>query len=217
MSPHGSFEVNKLCHSVAICEAVKGDRHNWGNGTDIEPAFVVYLGCKKEEVAEKIRYINNALGCYWCEIRQPKYLKEFEVEIKIREMQRNSDDETNGVARYIRHQEALAEARKIEARRIRELASQAENSAARLRKYLITQMIRSNVQKIDGVSTKIGLRKKQQEVLLNVSPEKLPAEYVKVTYQPDLTKIRKLLKADAQGAIGWASLGESHQYSVTIR
>jgi hypothetical protein len=31
------------------------------------------------------------------------------------------------------------------------------------------------------------------------------------------TKIRALLKADAQGAIGWASLGEPHQYSVTIR
>jgi hypothetical protein len=78
-------------------------------------------------------------------------------------------------------------------------------------------MIRSDVQKIDGVSTKIGLRKKQQEVLLNVAPEKLPAEYVKVTYQPDLTKIRALLKVDAQSAIGWASLSESHQYSVTIR
>jgi hypothetical protein len=121
------------------------------------------------------------------------------------------------VARYIKHQEAIAEARKAEARRIRELAQQAENGAARLRKYLIDQMIRSDVQKIDGVSTKIGLRKKQQEVLINVAPEKLPAEYVKVTYQPDLTKIRALLKADAQGAIGWASLGESHQYSVTIR
>ena len=97
MSPHGSFEVNKLCESVAICEATKGDRHNWGNATKTEPAFVVYLGCKKEEVAERIRYINNALGCYWCEIRQPKYLKEFEVEIKIRGMQRHSDEETNGL------------------------------------------------------------------------------------------------------------------------
>jgi hypothetical protein len=121
------------------------------------------------------------------------------------------------VARYIKHQEAIAEARKAEARRIRELAQQAENGAARLRKYLIDQMIRSDIQKIDGVSTKIGLRKKQQEVSINVAPEKLPAEYVKVTYQPDLTKIRALLKVDAQGAIGWASLGESHQYSVTIR
>ncbi len=121
------------------------------------------------------------------------------------------------VARYIRHQEALAEARKTEAKRIKELAIQAENGAARLRKYLIDQMIRSNVAKIDGISTKIGLRKKQPAVLLNVSAEKLPAEYVQVSYKPDLTKIRKLLKVDGQGAIGWASLAESHEYSVTIR
>ena len=121
------------------------------------------------------------------------------------------------VARYIRHQEALAEARKAEAKRIRELASVAENGAARLRKYLLDQMIRSDIKKIDGVAVKIGLRKKQPAVLLNVEPENLPAEYVQVSYKPDLTKIRKLLKCDAQDAIGWASLSESHEYSVTIR
>lgn len=97
VSPHGSFEVNKLCESVAICEAVKGDINNWGNGTDTEPAFVVYLGCKKDEVAEKIRYLNNALGCYWCEVRQPKYLKDFEAEIKVRDMTRYSTEERNGL------------------------------------------------------------------------------------------------------------------------
>jgi hypothetical protein len=97
VSPHGSFKVSQLCKSVVICEATNGDHHNWGNGTDTEPAFLVYLGCQKDEVAEKIRYINNALGCYWCEVRQPKYLKGFEAEIKIRGMQRNSDDETNGL------------------------------------------------------------------------------------------------------------------------
>ncbi len=52
-SPHGSFKVIQLCENVAICEA-KIDRHNWGNATESEPAFIVYLGCKKEEVAEKI-------------------------------------------------------------------------------------------------------------------------------------------------------------------
>ena len=96
VSPHGSFKVTQLCKSVAICEA-KIDKHNWGNATDSEPAFLVYVGCKKEEVAEKIGYINNALGCYWCEVREPKYLKEFEAEIKILRMQRESDDERNGL------------------------------------------------------------------------------------------------------------------------
>ncbi len=40
------------------------------------------------------------------------------------------------VAKYIRHQEALAEARKAEAKRIRTKAEQAENQATRLRNYL---------------------------------------------------------------------------------
>ncbi len=95
-SKHGSFQVTQLCKSVAICEA-KVDRHNWGNATETQPAFIVYLGCKKEEVAEKINYINQALNCYWCEVRKPKYLKDFEAEIKIRGMQRHSDEETNGL------------------------------------------------------------------------------------------------------------------------
>ena len=119
------------------------------------------------------------------------------------------------VAAYIRHQEALAEARKAEAKRIQALAKQAENGATRLRKYLVAQMLRSDVKKIDGVTVKIGLRKKQPQILVNVPTEELPAEYVKVTYKADLTEIRKLLKSDAK--IPWASLSESHEYSVTIR
>ncbi len=121
------------------------------------------------------------------------------------------------VARYIRHQEVLASARKAEARRIRTLSEQAENQADRLRKYLTAQMIRSDIKRIDGTTVKIGLRQKPPRVLLNVPPEELPAEYVKVTYKPDLTKIRALLKANSQNSIDWASLSESHQYSVTIR
>ena len=78
-------------------------------------------------------------------------------------------------------------------------------------------MLRSEVSRIDGVTVKIGLRKKPPRVLLNVDPSELPPEYVKVTYEPKLTKIKELLKVDAQGSIGWAFLSENHEYSVTIR
>lgn len=172
------------------------------------------------ELSEEIRELENAIAL----IIDDETLTEEDKETKLQETfarwlskGESFKIKAEQVARYIKHQEAIAEARKAEAKRIQTLAQQAENGAARLRKYLIDQMIRSDVQKIDGVSTKISLRKKQPEVLLNVSPEKLPSEYVRLTYKPDLTKIRKLLKADAQGAIGWASLGEPHQYSVTIR
>ncbi len=95
VSPHGSFKVTQICESLAICEAVKGDRHGWGNATDTEAAFLAYLGCNKDEVAGYIKTLNTFYRCHWCEIRQPKYLKEFEAEIKIRGMQRESDTNAN--------------------------------------------------------------------------------------------------------------------------
>ncbi len=172
------------------------------------------------ELSEEIQQLESAISL----IQEDETLSEEERETKLEETftqwletGESFKSKAEQVAKYIRHQEALSEARKNEAKRISTLAKQAENSATRLRKYLTNQMIRSDVKRIDGVSVKIGLRKKQPLVLINVPPEKLPPEYVKVTYKPDLTKIRNLLKVDAQGAIGWAYLSENHEYSVTIR
>ncbi len=106
LSPHGSFEVNQLCHSVAICEAVKGDRFLWGNSTDTEPAFIAYLGCKKEEVSSHIKTLNTFYRCELCEVRQPKYLKDFKAEIKIRGMQRYSDTHAFGLDYLVKSESA---------------------------------------------------------------------------------------------------------------
>ena len=175
------------------------------------------------ELSDEIRELETAISA----IADDDTLSEAERETKLSETfnqwletGESFKSKAEQVARYIRHQEALAEARKQEARRIRDLASQAENQANRLRRYLTYQMLLSRVNRIDGVSTKISLLQKQPRVLLNVPPEELPAEYVKITHQPDLTKIRQLLKVDATGAIGeidWAYLSENHEYSVTIR
>ena len=169
------------------------------------------------ELSDEIQDLENAINAIADnetlteEERETKLQETFNQWLSTGESFKNKAEQT---ARYIRHQEALAEARKAEARRVQALAKQAENGAARLRKYLIDQMIRSDVKKIDGATVKLGLRKKQPRVLLNVPPEELPAEYVQVSYKPDLTKIRKLLKVDA---VGWASLSDNQDYSVTIR
>ena len=172
------------------------------------------------ELSEEIQQLENAIA----EILDDESLSDEERETKLEETfnqwletGESFKNKAEQVARYIRHQEALAEARKAEAKRIQTLAKQAENGAVRLRKYLINEMLRSDVKKIDGTTVKLGLRKKQPRVLLNVSPEQLPSEYVHISYKPDLTKIRKLLKCDAQEAIGWASLAENQEYSITIR
>ena len=87
-SPHGNFKVTQLCKSVVICEA-PSDPHGWGNATEDEPAFMVYLGCQKHEVKKYVRTFNHLYDCEWCEVRKPKYLKGFEAEIKVRGMQRS--------------------------------------------------------------------------------------------------------------------------------
>ena len=106
ISPHGSFKVTQLCESVAICEAVKGDRHKWGNATNSEPAFVAYLGCKNDEVKGYLKTLNTFYRCYINEVRKPKYLKGFEIEIKIYVMQRYSDSHAFGLDYLVESQQA---------------------------------------------------------------------------------------------------------------
>ncbi len=106
-SPHKSFRLTKLVESVAICEAVKGDRYNWGNATETEPAFLVYFGCRKDQVAGYIKEFNTFYRCYWCEIREPKHLKGFEAEIKIRGMQRYTDTHAHGLDSLVETQSGL--------------------------------------------------------------------------------------------------------------
>jgi hypothetical protein len=105
-SPHRSFQVSKLCKSVAICEAFAGERFNWNKDTKNQPAFLVYLGCSQEEVSGYIKTFNTFYHCYWCEICQPNYLKEFEAEIKVRGMQRKSDRNAVGLDNLIQSEQA---------------------------------------------------------------------------------------------------------------
>ena len=172
------------------------------------------------ELSEEIRQLEDAISA----IADDESLTDEDKETRLQEMfarwletGKSFKTKAEQVAKYIKHQEALAEARKTEAGRIRELGQQASNQANRLRQYLVNQMVMSGVDRIEGVSTKIGIRKKQPQVLLNVLAEELPTEYVRVTHKPDLTKIRAALKTDTEGEIDWASFSEDLEYSVTIR
>jgi hypothetical protein len=92
-----SFQLTQLSQNITICEALISDKFNWKNATETEPAFLVYVGCSKDEVAAYIKTFNTFYRCYWCEVRSPKYLQGFEAEIKIREMQRYSDSHAFGL------------------------------------------------------------------------------------------------------------------------
>ncbi len=112
VSPHGSFKVTQLCESVVICEAVKGDRYGWGNATNGKPAFLVYLGCQKDEVKGYVKTFNTLYRTEWCAVRKPKHLKGFSSEIKIRGMVRYSDTDAFGLDYLISSEEAKHDTRK---------------------------------------------------------------------------------------------------------
>ena len=105
-SPHKSFRVSKIANSVAICEANIDDRFDWGNATDTEPAFLVYVGCQKNEVPGYIKSFNIFYRCDYCEARKPRYLTDFEAEIKIRGMQRETDTHAFGLDGLVRSETA---------------------------------------------------------------------------------------------------------------
>ena len=171
------------------------------------------------ELSESIKELENAIA----DLQDNEELNDDDRETQIEEIfiewletGESFKSKAEKVAGYIRHQQALAEARKNEARRLRNLADQAENQSDRLRRYLLNQMLLSGQTRINGVSVKIGLRKKQPRVLLHCDPSELPSEYVKIEYTPKLSKIRERLKADDE-QINWAYLSGSHEFTLTIR
>ncbi|MDJ0902208.1 MAG: hypothetical protein QNJ55_25740 [Xenococcus sp. MO_188.B8] len=101
-SQNKSFRVSRISNSIAICEANKEDRFNWGNSTENQPAFLVYLGCSQKDVSGYIQTFNIFYKCEYCETRKPKYLKGFEVEIKIRGMQRKGNAKCYGLDDLLR-------------------------------------------------------------------------------------------------------------------
>jgi hypothetical protein len=92
-----AFQILSVAPNIVICEAVGGDRFNWGNAIKNEPAFVVYLGCRTQDVAGYVKTLKTFYRCPKCEVRKPKHLKDFEAEIKIFGMQRYCDSHSFGL------------------------------------------------------------------------------------------------------------------------
>ncbi len=76
-------------------------------------------------------------------------------------------------------------------------------------------MLRVNKTKVEGVSCKLSMRKKQPRVCLNVEPEELPDEFKRVRVEANLTEIRKALKGKKE--LKWAFLSEQQEYSLMIK
>lgn len=125
------------------------------------------------------------------------------------------DAKACNVAAYIKHLEALTEARKNEYRCLRELAEQSDKQAERLRYYLVSNMQKLNKKKISGVNANLSLRKKPAKIVLNCPPEDLPAAFMKVEISPRLSELKKYVQANPD--CSFAQLSTTEEYSVTIK
>jgi hypothetical protein len=131
------------------------------------------------------------------------------------ETDKDFDSKALNVASYIRHLEAITKARKDEIKRLQTLAKQSENQANRLRDYLIEHMNRTGKTKIEGVNSKLSLRRKPPQLQILCDVEDLPEEYQKVSIAPDKTKLKEFIKAN--GDLTFAKLTDSNEYSLTIK
>ena len=104
-------------------------------------------------------------------------------------------DKAEKVALFIKHEEAMQEAREHEAKRIQELAKQSKYRVSRFKKYLTNEMIRTNNTKVEGTSIKMSLRKKPPKLNINIDFNELPKEFVEVEYKPKKMELKSYIKA----------------------
>ena len=156
------------------------------------------------------------------DIQDAEDLADTEKELRIEhalqewfESEQRFDHKACQVAAYIKHLEALAEARKQEYRRLRHLAERAEKQAEMMRSYLLGNMRRLGKQKIHGVLANLSLRKKPPRVILHCQPEDLPDGFKKVEVTPRLTALKDYLKAHPD--CSFAALSTLSEFCLTIQ
>ena len=81
--------------------------------------------------------------------------------------------------------------------------------------YLVKEMLRVDKRKVEGVTCKLSMRKKQPKLCLNVEPEQLPDEFKRVRVEANLTEIRQALKGKKQ--LDWAFFSDNQEYSLMIK
>ena len=146
---------------------------------------------------------------------EEKETKTKELFERFLEVSEDFDSKAETVAKYIKHQEALAEARKIEYQRLRNLYQSAENQANKMRGYLANHLLRHGRTKLETTTVKLSLRKKQPSIEFLKPVAELPDEYTKTEIKPQLTAIRKHIQVNPE--CDWAKFSDFEQYSLTIR
>jgi hypothetical protein len=116
------LKITQLCPSVGIVESTS-DRYQWGNATEDEPAFLVYIGCENYSEAQALK--KTLFTFYRCQqilIRPALRMNTFSYELKVHRMQRNTDSYAYGLDLLVESQEAKDKTRTTEPENLEHLA-----------------------------------------------------------------------------------------------
>lgn len=98
----------------------------------------------------------------------------------------------DNICRVRKYLEGKVEVYKAEAKRLTELAKQAENNADSMKNYLDEQLKRMNIKKMDTELFKLSYRKSDSVNVIDL--DAVPDEYKRITIAPDKTAIKKAIK-----------------------
>ena len=98
----------------------------------------------------------------------------------------------DNICRVRKYLEGKVEVYKAEAKRLTELAKQAENNADSMKNYLDEQLKRMNIKKMDTELFKLSYRKSDSVNVIDL--DAVPEEYKRITIAPDKTAIKKAIK-----------------------
>lgn len=129
----------------------------------------------------------------------------------------NFKEKLNNCVRYIHELEGLSKIRKEEAKRLSELAKSSEQRATRLREYIGAHLLKIGRNNIELSNSRLNLRRKQPELILNCEVEELPEMYKRIKVEADRIALRKALKKDPTVLNGMAYLEDTEKYSLVIK
>lgn len=118
---------------------------------------------------------------------------------------------------YIQELEAITKARKDEAKRLNELAKSSEQRASKFREYVGGHLRRIGMTNLELTNSKLSLRKRQPELVLDCEVELLPEQFKRVKVEADKVALRQSLKTKPEAVKGLAHLQDNEEFSLVIK
>ncbi len=103
------------------------------------------------------------------------------------------EKKAENICKLVKMVEASAEAFKTEEKRISERRKALENKADRIRQYMKESLLNANIDKVDAGTFRVSVGLSQGTLIIDDSSS-LPAEYMKVVYEPDKAGIKAAIK-----------------------